>query len=141
MTTEERLEKVERELAATRRRSRWLLAGVALCLAIGLGASAFGPSAAQAGAAAPAIIRAQLFELVDAAGEPRAMLALTKDGTMLALYDAASKPRASLSVFEDEPVLALIDAVGKTRAMLDVTADGPGLHLFDAAGRPMWSAP
>jgi hypothetical protein len=29
MTTEERLERVERELAATKRRNRWLLAGAA----------------------------------------------------------------------------------------------------------------
>jgi hypothetical protein len=32
MTTEERLEKLERELARAKRRNRWLLAGLSLCL-------------------------------------------------------------------------------------------------------------
>ena len=32
MTTEERLEKLERELARAKRRNRWLLAGLGLCL-------------------------------------------------------------------------------------------------------------
>jgi len=32
MTTEERLEVLERELARTKRRNRWLLAGLVLCL-------------------------------------------------------------------------------------------------------------
>lgn len=32
MTTEERLENLERELADTRRSNRWLLAGLGLCL-------------------------------------------------------------------------------------------------------------
>ena len=34
MTTEERLENLERELARAKRRNRWLLAGLGLCLGI-----------------------------------------------------------------------------------------------------------
>ena len=43
MTTEERLEKLEKELSRAKRRDLWLLVGVGLCLGTGLVAWAFGP--------------------------------------------------------------------------------------------------
>lgn len=41
MTTEERLERVERELAAMKRRNRWLLAAVGLAAGVALSAAIF----------------------------------------------------------------------------------------------------
>jgi len=42
VTTEERLENVERELARTKRRNLWLLAGLVVCLGVSLVAWALG---------------------------------------------------------------------------------------------------
>ena len=53
MTTEERLEKLEQELARAKRRNRWLLAGAVLCLGIVALAWAFGPVKALAQAGKP----------------------------------------------------------------------------------------
>jgi len=54
MTTEERFENLERELARAKRRNRWLLAAVALAIGVWILAGTLGPTtaAAPAGAAA-----------------------------------------------------------------------------------------
>jgi hypothetical protein len=56
MTTDERLENLERELARAKRRNRWLLAAVGLALGVWMLAGTLGPRTAgaqAAGAAAP----------------------------------------------------------------------------------------
>jgi len=118
MTTEERLENLERELkktkaglTASKRRNRWMLGGVALlilgCLAI---------------AATPGnnrTIRANTFILEDANGKPRASMSMDKDG----------------------PSLVMCDANGKTRAGMSASEDGSGLVLADENGNLIWGAP
>ena len=141
MTTEERLAKVEQELAHVKRRSRWLLGGVALALGVGLVAWAFGPDKTLAQAASGAVkeVRANAFYLVDGTGKERASLAVTTGGPGLILWDAAGKPRAFLgmppSAAGSATGLWLYDAAGKQRAACGVTADGPGLTLLDATGK------
>ena len=128
MTTEERLAKVERDLAATRRQAGWMPVGLVLGLGIMALAWVEVRALVNEDADGPGLV------LYDAAGEPRAMLAADTDG--LWLKDAAGKPRASLNTTADGPGLVLADAAGEVRVMLDVDAEGPGLILYDAAGKP-----
>jgi hypothetical protein len=158
MTTEERLTALEQKLAATRRRFRWLLVG----LALGLGALVL-VWVAQGGGAAVNEVRARRLVLVDnegreraalemiedvpmlslrnAAGNIRAALDVTPEGPTLSLCDAAGKFRAALSVDADGPMLSLADETATPRVVLGVDADGPGLCLTDEAGKKIWRAP
>jgi len=157
MTTEERLAKVERELDATKRRSRWLLAALAVAFGVWVLAGILGGRIAvnevrarrlvlvddegQERAALDVIGNGPGLTLLDAAGNCRAMLAVTAEEPWLTLFDAAQKPRAALEMTPNGPRLTLADETGKTRALLAVAAHGPGLYLNDAAGEAIWSAP
>jgi len=139
MITEERLEKVERELAATRRRSRWLMAALGLALgAFGLAWIFAGPAPtlqAQVGAGAERVVRANRFVLEDENGKVRALLGVTAEGPGLILHDENGKIRIVLDVAKDVPELLLLDENGEIRAGLAVAKDVPGLALKDAAGK------
>jgi hypothetical protein len=171
MTTDERIENLEKGLASARRFNRWLLAAVGLALGVWILAGTFGPTVAAApgGGAAVKEVRANRFVVEDENGKTRALLAALKDGPTLNLYDENGKPCANLYAVKDGPGLALSDANGmlrvalgankeesglilfdeksKTRATLGVTADGPGLTLWDENGKSMpmnssfWQAP
>ena len=96
MTTEDRLEKLERELSRANRRNRCLLAVVGLAV-VGLGlAWAWNKTTAtaqgQGAAAAPKVIRAKEFILQDANGKLRAVLSVEKGEPGLHLYDEKGKP-------------------------------------------------
>ena len=121
MTTDERIENLEKGLASARRFNRWLLAAVGLALGVCILAGTFGPTmaAAPGGGAAVKEVRANRFVLEDENGKGRAVLGVDKDGPGLGLFDAAGTPRA----------------------MLSVDKDGSGLDLLDAAGKGFWSAP
>lgn len=129
-----------------------------------IGGRVWRPAAVAAQATQPAVVdvmRAQIFQvidaagrvraalsvapggtvgltLVDAAGERRAVLFIESDGTPgLSLMDAEGKPRAGLTVSRDgEAVFAVQDTAGKMRAILGMNSDGrPILALYDAAGK------
>jgi len=125
-----------------------------------VGAAVVGVATSQQEEVTAKVVRAERFEVVDAKGEVRAVLAVREDGTPhLALFDADGqvraivavlpsgtpdlylcdadgKPRASLAVWEDGPSLTLRDAKGKDRATLELSRDwGPILWLDDAAGK------
>ena len=138
MTTEERLEKVERELAQVKRRNgRFVIAGVAAlaCVVVLLVASACAPEAhAQAKAQIAPVVWARKFVLVGENGKPCAILHVRKDGPGLALYDENGKGRASLSVSKDGPALYLCNENGKPRISLNLSKAGPALYLFDEKG-------
>jgi len=159
MTTEERLEILERELARAKRRNYWFM--TVLGLAVGLFALNWYLRAAEGVAKE---VRANKFILVDAKGKYRAQLAVVdKVGPLLGLYGEDDKPRAMLSVIMDGPALTLFDknsksgvgldiihgapAVrlydkdGKARAVLSVTELGPWLGLYDENEKVIWSAP
>ena len=145
MTTEERLAKVEQELAETKvqaervkRRTRWLLTGATLVLGVGLVAWVLGPdkTLAQATAGGVKEVHANRFVLEDENGEVRATLGMTQDGPVLYLLDENGKRRAALSMFKDGPVLVLADAAGKLRATLGILTGGPALALLDENGLP-----
>ena len=101
---------------------------VVACLVVTVAAIAY--AAGKATSDVPEVIRAQRFEVVDAEGKVRAVLALDRvllwtgpsrppDGALLALYDDQGKRRAEISLFPSgQPRLMLSDAQGKMRAEL-----------------------
>ena len=125
LTTEERLEKLEKELAGAKRRSRVMLVVAVMTVAgiLLLGAG---------GDAIPKSISSQEFVLVDSAGNNRASLHSTPTGALLGLKDAEGKTRFGLSVGDSGALLGLMDTNGKTRAMLRLDESGqPVLELSD----------
>jgi len=163
MTTDERIENLEKGLASARRFNRWLLAAVGLALGVWILAGTFGPTmaAAPAGGGAVKEVRANRFVVEDANGKVRARLEAHDDGAGLFLLDENGKPRAGLSAFFNEPSLTLIngnqnvglyvgkngprlglsDENGETRALLSMDKAGPRLALYDENGKPIWHAP
>jgi hypothetical protein len=136
MTTEQRLENLEKELARVKRRSRWLLAMVLLGVGLVVLAAAWMGTAEKAvagnAAKAPTIIRANAFIVEDENGKIRAALSgVEKDGHGLFIYDDQLISRAGLINTKDGPRLVLGDENHKTRAGLGVTKDGPSLLLSD----------
>jgi hypothetical protein len=134
MTTEERLEKLEKELTGAKRRSRVMLVATVMAVAVVflLGAG---------GEAVQKVVRAERFELMDSTGKLRAVLGLTESGQpALGLWDQDGKARAVLGLragpgLADEPGLWLSDHDGKVRAMLDLCCFGqPALSLLDQNG-------
>jgi len=165
MTTDERLEKLERELSRARTRFRWLVVGAGLCIisvaviyAFGQYQTTFIPRAPRA-AETSKEIRANNFVLEDANGKPRASLGMDEDGlelrlrygngnigaalclhddkVVLSLSDNNGKPRAVLGLTQKVPLLCLYDEKEEPRATLAVTADGPHLVLRDEKGKPL----
>lgn len=126
MTTEERLEKLERELTAAKRRNRWILGcGATLilcCLTI---------------AATPRgnrTIRANEYFLEDENGKPRAHMSADKNGPGLSMTDENGKIRTMIDVGKKGPGLAMYDENDKIRAMLFVGKKGTSLSMNDENG-------
>ena len=152
MTTDERLEKLERELARARTRFRWLVVGAGLCFVSAAVIYARAPRTTEASKE----LRANNFVLEDANGKPRASLGMDEDGLelrlryengnigaalclhdekmVLSLADNSGKPRAVLGVTKNVPLLCLYDEKEEPRATLAVLADGPHLALRDEKG-------
>jgi hypothetical protein len=162
MTTEERLEALERGLSAAKRRNRYLLIGLVV-LAV---AWAFTITTRTVRAQSNEnIVQAERFELVDSEGNVCAELSVFGSGPGLVLYDKDGAIRAGLTVSDESgpglslfdenetfrarlavsdsgPGLALYDENEKNRAKLAVLdAFGPGLYLYDENEDPVWSAP
>jgi hypothetical protein len=155
MTIEKRLQKLERELTATKRRNRWIFLGVA-SLVLGCLTIAATPRANP-------IIRANMFvleddngkgraallmdngaptlALMDGNGKVRAQVFVGKDGPMLALSDKNENHQAMMTGGKDGPMLCMFDKNGKPRAILTVDKDGPSLGMGDANGKSIWKAP
>ena len=139
MTSEERVAKLENDLARTRSSVKAL--GIAIVILVvmsavwGIVADAGGERADGGRIAVPLNeVRAKKFVLVDDKGTTRAVLGALKDGSALALQDENGNIRAALSAFKDEPGLMLVGENGKIRAMLDGYKDGSGLRLRDENG-------
>lgn len=139
MTTEDRLEKLELELATAKRANRWLLtimgfAVVGLALA-GMWTKSIAIAQDQRTAATQKIVSANMFSLVDDNGKVCAILGATKDGPGLALYDQNDKVRVQLEVRRGTPALCLNDANEKHAVMLIAAKDGAGLNLYSESGQ------
>ena len=162
MTTEERLEALERKteeqrrgLSVAKRRNKYLLIGLVILAIAWAFTSTTETVQAQAGGN---IIQAEGFELVDSQGHVRAMLSLidneprltlfSENGTLfvslgglngepgqaLALCDENGMPRIALQVRDSEPELILQDENGMIRAGLVIYNGEPQLSLFGEDG-------
>jgi hypothetical protein len=159
MNTEERLERLERELTGARRRNRWALGAVGLAV-VGLGLAwtwtkTTGTAQAQEAGADPHVIRAPTVMPRGQAQGPGAdahviraptvtpprAVANTIRANEFVLEDANGKTRARLTADKEGTGLILFDANGKPRAMLSVVNAGPGLSLYNEKGKATWSTP
>jgi hypothetical protein len=116
MTMEERLVKMEQDLARARRFSRRFLTGLGLVVLGGVLVWAVGRSMDRAEAAEKGggkEIRANRFVLEDAEGKVRAVLGLIDDRPSLIFWDAAGKGRVAVGMGKDGPSLFMTDANGK----------------------------
>ena len=143
MTTEERVGKLEKDLARVRRFNHWLLA--ALCLCVGAWAftavlSLQRANTQEAGAAAKEF-RAKAFIVEDDNGKTRATLMASKDESGLTLLDETGAIRAGLGVGKDGVGLRVTDEKGKDRIALGLGKQWPGLLLYDEKGKVIWKAP
>jgi len=154
MTTEERLENLERKLARAKRRNRWLLAAVLLGAGVVILAAAWIGTPekvlAENAAKAAVVIRANAFVVVDENGKARAELSMMvprggatekfaaamREKAALFLYDENGKTIAFLGFGLGGSMLELYDEQPKLRAALVTGKDGMALNLVDENGRP-----
>jgi hypothetical protein len=131
MTTEQRLERLERE-------NRWMRRIGAVCLALVAAVFLMGQEKAKE---LPDLEVGSL-KVKDKDGKVRVFLRPEGRGALV-LYDGNLKARATLGVALDgEAGLLLYDGNLKARAMLGTAHDGtPGLKLFDPKGKVIWKAP
>jgi len=140
MTTDERLEKVEGQLARVRWFNHFLMVSLVLSLSLWGLTQTFGPETAWA-KYGPKEIRANSFVVEGENGKSHAVLAQVKDGSFFSLCDENGKSRVALSGDKDGSFLLMRDERGKIRARLSVVKGAPALRLYDANGNPIWSAP
>lgn len=123
-------------------RGKWEIAAVAACVVVTVAAVAYAVGKAQ-GASVQEVVKAKTFEVLDSAGNERAVLATAPDGfPLLSLDDKDGKARARLAVLPDgRSALTVLDRNGKLRVSLAVQPDGsPELALLDDNGKPLWRA-
>jgi len=139
MTIEERVEKVEMELARAKRRNRLLLAVVLLALVLlAVGATTPGIGTLTTSGAIGGrenVVEANRFILVDVNNKTRATLSVGEDGPWLDLRDENGIPRIRLTVSKEGPGLVLRDENGQPRAFLAALKDGSALDLSDKNGK------
>ena len=131
MTTEERLEILERELARATRRNNWFAAGLGLAvglLAVGWFFTGFVTRTVKE-------VRTRKFTLVDGKGRSRALLSVDQAGPGLSLSDENGKKRVGLAAFKQASGMSLYDEKGENRDMLSVDKTGSGLALSDENGK------
>lgn len=121
-------------------RKEWLYALLALIGGIvggALGNRIWALRPAAAAEAAPRVITAQQFILVDSHGRKRATLWDAQGGPSLELYDASGKMLGAFALVGDNAGVRLDSAQGTVRALLSVNADNvSALRLYDTQGRP-----
>lgn len=162
MTTDERIEKVESQLARMRWCNRCLIGCIVLSVGVWFIMKTLAPETAWAQSGAKAI-QATRFIVEDENGKPRAELSMGKQGPQLAMWNENGKPRiylgvndlgkwlslwdengthrGSLAVRQDGPAVTLNDENGKPRARVRVLKDGPQFLLTDENDKTIWSAP
>lgn len=142
MTTEERLEMLERELASSKRRSRWLLIMAVVVLTIGGLGMAWAMvrtrhvADTQGKVMSVEQISAKGFFLEDENGKLRGVLTLDEGEPYLALYDNKGTTRALMTVGGKRATgFTVTDEKGMARAVMEMTSDGPRFNLGDENGK------
>ncbi len=140
MTTEERLEALERRFTRAKRQSLWLVGAMAIVVAaLGLGmARVWMRTAAivrdQGKGGVAKEIRATAFILEDPNGNERGIFKMTAKGPILALCDEDGRRLALFGACEEGQVLGLCDEEGRFRLGLGVANNHPMLGMYDASG-------
>ncbi|MFN5958566.1 MAG: hypothetical protein ACK462_11600, partial [Planctomyces sp.] len=135
MTIEARMDRLERELAAARRRVRQMVGVVAVTFA-GLAATMMLGMSRQATQPAEQL-RARSFVMVDDKGRARGALEMLSPGPALSLMDQNGVPRVRLLMSADDgPRLSLADAEDNPRVSIAAMAEGPVLTFSDANHTP-----
>ena len=117
-----------------------ILAMVFIAATLGGGVAGYLISAATVeAAAAPRVVSARKFVLLDQAGKTRAQLDITNRGVaQLAIMDGSGALRAGLGVARDgAPGLGLYDSKGKTRVEVAYIAESPRIRVFSGEGTPV----
>lgn len=130
MTTDERLEKLERQLATTRYRYRWLaiIAGV---LFIG---SAMAPPAENVDVTEE--LRTRRLVIEDQNGGHRVLITTVRGQPALVMLDENGKGRISLAILKSGPSLDLLDSNGRNRlSLFQDKIRNPTIQLNDMMGR------
>lgn len=141
---DERIVKLENDLAIAKSSSRWLMVGVVAMAFVGVIVMVVGLVwlLALSGNKAPTtevqatqkVLRAHEFDLVDVNGKTRAFLRVLKDKSTLMLMDETDKIRLILAVGSDTSFLKMYDGNDKCRIGVDCSP-GPGLCMFDENGQ------
>jgi hypothetical protein len=162
MTTDQRIEKMEGQLARVRWSNRLLITCIVLSLGIWFILKTFEPGTALAASGGKTIFAKQ-FVLEDEKGKPRvilgfgakgpglymwdeneklsAILAMQKENSGLMLYDDNGKLRLMLTLISNKPVLVISDENQKRRITFgELPKDGAGLELYDESGKVIWRA-
>ncbi len=140
MPTDERLERLERELTLVKRNNQWLLAIVGTVVLILILARTFSwtenTAQAQGKGNKPKVVVANEFVLEDEMGRRRAVLEAHKGRALLAMMDENGKIRISLDALNSEPGLSLFGQEFDVRAMFVIQEKEPGLVLWDESNNP-----
>ena len=128
--------------------------GLMLGIVLLIGGRLWQPQVAAAQAKQPAVpnvVKARRFEVVDAAGETRAILASLEDRTGLVLLDAAGKPGLILNQSKTDSFLTI--HAGGPEAIVtlgwiltkssrgEAVSEGGALILRHKDGKVIWKAP
>ncbi|MDD5224402.1 MAG: hypothetical protein PHE84_10450 [bacterium] len=113
MMIEERLEKIEKELAELKQEV--IIKAREVC--------------------------AYTHTVEDNEGKTRGALTMVKDRVGLVLFDAKGQSRVRLAETAAGPHLRLEDENGKPRIVLSLYENLPSLQIFGEAGEVIWSAP
>jgi len=126
VTTEERLKKLEKELAEGRRLTGWMLGALGLSLGAWVAIGAFKPGTARAQPARAALkeVRANRFIVMNDKGEATAMLFASDDTVGLSITSQKDKIRALFGIGKDGCGVYLYDEKGEARARLAVDKHG-----------------
>ena len=111
MTTEERLEKLEREIVEMKTK----ICTKALCVLDDQGQERIKLNVDEDG---------PLLAMIDKNGQPSAVITVTEDGPGLLMLDENGKHRAKITVAKDGPGLFMMDENEKLRVGMNVDENG-----------------
>jgi hypothetical protein len=131
MNLEQRMEELERKLARSERRNRFLLVGVMIAVAVGFLGFVQNSGVAQAGVQKS--ISAESFNLVDKKGGIRGTFTISnnEESPMLLLIGKEKEGVIMLGMIDGLPELTFCDREKKVRARFDLNNKGPKLTLYD----------
>jgi hypothetical protein len=136
--------KIEQRVARLERENRRLRFAVVAALLAWGAVFLVGQAAPRKDDAAPAVVKARAFRVVDGSGVPRAAFGANPDGVpYLTLSDAKGQVRATLYLADDgRPALSLNDRSGNPRAAIGLERTETGFIAFsDDKGKQTWAAP